>query len=138
MITQARLIELYHYDPKWGLFTRRSDGKVARSLNRLGFVTVYVDDILYTAHKLAWLYVHGEYTKKQLKHRDGDKTNNAIDNIVFAIGFEKATMNEDNIIEFPNKVLKYIRIGYKPCGNHLVKEGPDNTKSYILSYMKTL
>lgn len=82
MITQERLIELFDYSPKWGLFTRRHDDKIMKSINKLGFISIHVDSELYTGHRLAWLYVHGEFPKGHLTHIDGDKTNNSIANLV--------------------------------------------------------
>ena len=40
-----------------------------------------IDDCLHRAHRLAWLYVHGEWPKRTIDHEDGDGLHNWIDNL---------------------------------------------------------
>ena len=87
MLTQERLKQLLDYDPVTGVFTRRESqrkdriGKAAGAANTKGHIQIRVDGTLYVAHRLAWLYVHGELPTLQLDHFDGDKTNNRISNL---------------------------------------------------------
>lgn len=87
MITQERLKQLLHYDPDTGVFMRIESNRVDRlgkqpgSRNTKGHVQIRLDGVLYVAHRLAWLYVNGEFPVNQLDHIDGDKTNNKIVNL---------------------------------------------------------
>lgn len=87
MLTQDRLKQLLHYDENTGVFTRlvshRTDriGKEPGALNTKGYVQIRIDGKLYVAHRLAWLYITGEFPCDQLDHIDGDKTNNAFHNL---------------------------------------------------------
>lgn len=89
-LTQARLKELLHYDPLSGLFTwlvvrgGKHVGDVAGSVCRArgkDYRRIRLDDELIMAHRLAWLYVHGEWPEDELDHEDGDGLNNRISNL---------------------------------------------------------
>ncbi|MEH6565576.1 MAG: HNH endonuclease [Halopseudomonas sp.] len=89
-ITQERLKECLFYSPIVGVFEwRRSGPKVRRGLLAgavvgNGYVRVCVDRKLYPAHKLAWLYMTGEYPEGPIDHIDGDRSNNAFKNLRLA------------------------------------------------------
>lgn len=90
--SQARLHELFSYDPETGVFVRKSgvqrgptDRKYGRvgagRVSELGYVLLMVDDVNYIAGQVAWAYVHGEWPKARIKYIDGNKLNNRIANI---------------------------------------------------------
>lgn len=87
-LTAARLRELLHYDPETGVFTRltRSAWNVVRGSNagtvtRQGYIQISVDGRSYLAHRLAILFVRGEFPECEVDHIDGVKSNNALLNI---------------------------------------------------------
>jgi HNH endonuclease/AP2 domain len=89
MITQERLKDLLHYDTETGVFTwivtagrhdRWKAGRVAGSLSK-GYLCIRVDGKLHFAHRLAWLYVYGEFPPKHTDHINGDKSDNRISNL---------------------------------------------------------
>lgn len=86
-VTAERLRELLDYDPATGVFRRRTSpnkrypaGSVA-GCNSRGYRVIMIDDILYRAHRLAWLYVHGEWPKEEVDHINGDTSDNGIANL---------------------------------------------------------
>lgn len=87
MTTQARLKELFDYDPETGLFTRKvavsasASGRVMTNLNTGGHVQFAIDRHLYQAHRLAWLYVNGSFPSGFIDHINGVKTDNRIANL---------------------------------------------------------
>lgn len=46
-----------------------------------GYHYVNVDGVAYRADKLAWLYIHGEWLDCDVIHIDGNRSNNAINNL---------------------------------------------------------
>lgn len=87
-ITAARLREVLDYNPETGIFTwriilkrRNPIGSIAGSLPASGYRLIGIDGTNYRAHRLAWLYVHGEWPKQFIDHIDGDRLNNAIANL---------------------------------------------------------
>lgn len=91
--TQARLQEILNYDPETGVFTWRSRsernatwnaryaGQIAGTISAGGYRQIRIDGPLYYAHKLAWLFVYGEWVEGILDHRDRDRDNHAIENL---------------------------------------------------------
>lgn len=86
-LTQARLRDFLAYDPMTGVFTwrvRRANkkaGDVAGCQNRIGYWVIRVDDKLYTAHRLAWLYMTGGWPGREVDHIDRDRSNNRWKNL---------------------------------------------------------
>jgi hypothetical protein len=87
MITQAKLKELFNYNPETGLFTRRIDvglrvkaGAVITNTNNMGYLRIIIDRKAYAGHRMAWLYMFGELPK-QIDHKNGIKTDNRIANL---------------------------------------------------------
>lgn len=83
---RARVIELFNYDQATGLFTRRVGvqgggraGSVAGTLSH-GYVRIRIDGKLHSAHRLAWLVVHG-YMPDELDHINLIKDDNRIENL---------------------------------------------------------
>lgn len=87
MITQSRLKELLNYDPSSGLFTwikpkgsRAKVGDIAGS-NICGYLSMRIDTSRHYIHRLAWLYLYGEFPLDQIDHINGDRSDNRIANL---------------------------------------------------------
>lgn len=87
-LTAQRLRSLLTYDPDAGTFTWRVDrgggarhGDIAGSSDQTGYVRIWIDRNRYLAHRLAWLYVHGEWPKHHLDHKNRDRSDNRISNL---------------------------------------------------------
>ena len=86
-ITQKRLKSLLTYNPDTGEFrwrVRRGGpavpGSIAGSHNSEGYVHIQIDRVKHGAHRLAWLYVHGEQPV-EIDHINRVKDDNRIVNL---------------------------------------------------------
>ena len=125
MITQERLKEVLSYDPETGIFTwkvgKRNQvyaGREAGSVVKLGYRMIKIDGHSYLTHRLAWLYFYGELPALDIDHRDGNPSNNKIDNIRLATDSE----NLQNQKRHKNNSSGYIRVHWdkeykKWCAN---------------------
>jgi hypothetical protein len=90
-LTAERLRETLHYDPETGAFTHRHSrtrgrrpvvaGDVAGCLLNTGYRSIRVDGKAYLAHRLAWLYVYGEWPNLQIDHINGNRSDNKLKNL---------------------------------------------------------
>jgi len=96
MISQKELKQALNYDPDTGLFTwlsRRGPvnkgdlaGCETKTSERANtpYIYICVNGKNYLAHRLAWLYVYGEFPEFNIDHDDGCGTNNRISNLLDA------------------------------------------------------
>lgn len=118
-LTAERLREVLHYDPETGVFTNRKNrqgtaraGQKAGSVDKEGYLVIRVDYKHHKAHRLAWLYVYGEWPSLQIDHWDLDKSNNRIRNLRDVTG----STNMQNMVEARCDNKLGVR-GVTPSGN---------------------
>jgi hypothetical protein len=131
-LTQERLKELLSYDPLTGVFLWRVDrggkkaGDVAGCRKRT-YTVISVDDRIYRAHLLAWLYMTGKWPNPFVDHRDLDKHNNIWTNLREAT--KSQNMANVGLIKSNKSGLKGVsryRAGEsygKPWQSHIQKDG---------------
>ena len=94
MLTQARLKELLNYDSLSGVFTWARPqgcmaiGSMAGTKDRNGYIQIMIDKKRYLAHRLAWLYVCGEFPDKEIDHINRNPSDNCICNLRTATRLE--------------------------------------------------
>ena len=86
-LTAERLRELLHYDQQTGVFRWLVNiqsvkaGDVAGCKTKCGYWQIKINGRVYRAHRLAWLYVNGEWPKGILDHKEGGGLRNEFDNL---------------------------------------------------------
>jgi hypothetical protein len=128
-LTQKQLKELLRYESKSGHFYwrhsqgRAKAGQQAGALDAYGYVVIRVNGALYKAHRLAWLYVHGQFPDGLLDHINRKPHDNRISNlrnVSQSINMHNAKARVGSRSKVPgvrwradrNKWAASIRIGY--------------------------
>ena len=109
MITQDELKAQLEYNPYTGVFTwlspfagRRSGNQVG-STRGTGYVSISIGGKSYTAHRLAWLYIHGSFPADQIDHINHIKNDNRIINlraVTMAENHKNKKLNSKNTSSF--------------------------------------
>lgn len=83
MLTQEKLKKLLHYSPETGEFRWRvfrgntaKAGSVAGCLKSDGYRTLHVGGRLHMEHRLAHLYMTGEWPPHEIDHINGNRADN--------------------------------------------------------------
>lgn len=86
-VTRDRLREVLSYDQRTGVFTWNESRGKARAGSEAGKLrdsgrVIGIDGENHSAARLAWFWVHGEWPSRLLRFKDGNRDNNAIDNLI--------------------------------------------------------
>ena len=91
LLTQARLKQVLRYVKRTGEFywcvapSRRIHvGDRAGWRHNQGYVGIAIDGHSYLAHRLAWLYVHGQFPIGDLDHKNRNRADNRFANLRLA------------------------------------------------------
>jgi len=91
------LHEMFQYNKDTGVFTWKQKrrglfvGDKAGCLDKdSGYIKIRINNKLYYAHRLAWLYEIGEWPINQIDHKNQIKSDNRIDNLRLATNFENS------------------------------------------------
>lgn len=125
MLTQERLQELLRYDTASGAFTwrvRTSNrvrvGGEAGCLNPKGYRGIKLDGRLYLAHRLAWLYVHGDWPIDQIDHRNGVRSDNRLANLREAT----SAQNKQNVAKYSNNMSGLMGVSWKASSKRWIAQ----------------
>jgi hypothetical protein len=141
MLTQARLKELFSYNPKTGNFTviktrkgsSKKIGDVLGSKNYAGYLEAEIDAKKYYLHRLAYLYMTGEFPQGHIDHRNRNKTDNSWKNL-------KVVTHQENMQNNTNP-RKHGTLGYRGVYKRKDKFGAKivhNKKQIHLGFFNTV
>lgn len=149
--TQDRLKELLCYDPSTGVFIWKVDrggmakaDTVAGTIPKGQYCIISIDSIVYPAHRLAWLYVHGEWPKDDIDHINNNRSDNRISNLREATrsqNLQNASIMSNNTsgykgvfwIKNKNRWSAQIKINGKRRRLGVFKTALDAHKAYCLA-----
>lgn len=84
-IDQARVMRELNYSPETGQFSwnTKRKGRNHKKVGgvSLGYIRIGIDGMRFFAHRVAWLYVHGEWPKGNIDHINRNKMDNRICNL---------------------------------------------------------
>jgi len=89
LVDLSEISQDLEYCPETGVFRWKKHmggrspkaGEIAGTPHIAGYTQVGYKRNIYLAHRLAWLFVHGSWPKKDLDHINGDKKDNRIRNL---------------------------------------------------------
>lgn len=112
-LTAKQLRSVLVYEPDTGLFIWRPrkkggkknswHGRRAGATKDGGYIVIRIDDRLYRAHRLAWLYMRGRWPRTEVDHIDTDPSNNRWANLRLATSSQQkinARRRKDNTSGF--------------------------------------
>lgn len=141
MITQKRLKEVLNYDPETGIFTWKIKiskkiivGTEPRSLNRYGYKRIRIDKRDYMAHRLAFLYMTGEFPKDQVDHINRIRTDNRFCNLRNASNAQ----NQWNKSKLRNNSTGFKGIHFANRERRFVAKVNVENKTICIGYFKEL
>lgn len=119
-LTADDLRSLVSYDPDTGRFVwlkaaarRVKVGDVVGSRHHKGYLRARVATREYLQHRLAWLYVYGEWPRNELDHINGVKDDNRIANLREAT----TAQNQHNLAKPKNNTSGYIGVTWNARKN---------------------
>lgn len=137
MIDQEELKRLLHYDPDTGVFTWKvrttngvKVGDVAGKKDKSKYTYIGINKKAYLAHRLAWLYMTGEWPKNSLDHINGVYSDNKWENL------REATYSQNNFnkTSYKNSSSKYKGVSYHKRKNKWAARVTVNKQSNFLGY----
>ena len=140
MVTQDRLKEILDYDPETGVFSWKKtsnqikSGSMAGSASSGGYIRFTVDGVRYSAHRLAWLYVYGEFPETDIDHVNRIRSDNRISNLRIASRVENCQNSSKRKSNSSGVVGVCWNIGHEKWQARIMHKG----KSIHLGYYKTI
>lgn len=138
-LTQERARELFDYDEKTGVLTRRVKtinskevGEQVGSLNKGGYLTARIDGAMYIVHRVIWLWVYGYLPENQLDHIDRCKINNKISNLREVSN----SCNTRNCSTYKTNTTGVKGVTYNPCRRKFIARIMSEGETKPLGYFK--
>lgn len=133
-LTQERLKELLHYDESTGVISKASRiGIPLGSVNKKGYRRISVAGHAYAAHRLAWLYMTGEWPASEMDHINRLPDDNRWSNLRLASTID----NQANRAPWQRAKVKAKGVIVEPWGGYRARLYRDN-KTYHGGYHRTV
>lgn len=135
-VTREELVKLLSYDPGTGVFRWIAPkrygllGKIAGT-EQNGYVLIRINRTGYLAHRLAWLYMRGEFPCAVLDHINRDGLDNRISNLRLA----SISQNTEN--KSKSKLNKSGHLGVYPVGRKFAAKITKDHKPHYLGMFDT-
>lgn len=127
-ITQHELLERFDYDHESGRLIYkygRHKGLGAGTVDKDGYRRIRIAGKSYVEHRLVWLMLKGDlYPEENVRHIDGDKLNNGIENLAISVPDNDITQAEvQELFEYDYGRLywKHGRVTDVPAGTDTPK-----------------
>jgi hypothetical protein len=142
-LSQSELTALLSYDSETGIFTwkvRKAHhihvGDIAGEKTKRGYIAIGINRQRHYAHRLAWLYVHGEWPTLEIDHINGDGMDNRINNLRQAD--HNGNMHNVRKAQINNR-SGFLGVSYskRNASNPWVAEIWKNRKKIYLGYYST-
>jgi len=138
-ITASRLRELVFYDESSGDIRwivkkgPKNPGDLAGYLRSDGYIYIRLDGVLYSAHRIAWLYMNGSFPDSCVDHKNGIKNDNRKENL------RSASMQENmrNRGTQKNNTSGFKGVGFHKVSGRWKSSIKVNGKSIQLGFFKT-
>ena len=133
MITQEMVKSRYIYNPDTGKFTSRRTNKVlAGAKHSRGYLQMMINRKLFYMHRIAWLYVYGEFPTYQIDHKNRIRDDNRWCNL---LGGTK-TNNQRNRSIASNNTSGVIGVRYRTTNDKWQATINTNGKRISLGHFK--
>lgn len=118
MITAQELRDLLHYDPQTGSFTWKPGATKHRTGREAGYTTdegyrkILIRKQMYFAHRLAWLYVYGQWPDQEIDHINHARDDNKISNLrdvshAENVRCQRTNLNKRGVARYDKETRKY-------------------------------
>lgn len=144
ILTAERLREVFSYNPEDGVFTRliktprrAKIGALAPRITADGYIAIGLDGKQYLAHRLAWLYMTGDFPQKRVRHADGNPINNAWKNLSIESTSDKhLSLTHDFLLSILDYDERSGIFTWKVSRNNRHKKGSQAGKSKSGRYIR--
>jgi hypothetical protein len=138
-LTHDLVKERFDYDEKTGILTWKKChlpnfvGKKAGHIRKDGYVHVHFKSSHHLAHRLIWLYVHGQHASTFIDHINRNRLDNRIENLRLVT----TKQNNENKSKSQNKSSKFKGVSFRKDVQKWTAQICSNYKHKHLGYFDT-